>query len=182
MTVSAAADHGGKPLEVIDAIKGFMYNFFFCGDCRYHFLGMYHQTIGTYNKSVDTVDKAILWLWCVHNTVNEAWGHEKGNYWPKHPPFPLPGACHDCWDPPRKSGSEYTNCSALFCRNQQGDDICFSAKSEPMQEQPFPRTYRNFSMLHVLAYLKGVYSGPYLEINSGDKKKLTFRENINCPN
>ncbi|CAL4060476.1 unnamed protein product, partial [Meganyctiphanes norvegica] len=38
MTVSAAADHGGKPREVIDAIKGFMSNFFFCGDCRYHFL------------------------------------------------------------------------------------------------------------------------------------------------
>ncbi|CAL4060482.1 unnamed protein product, partial [Meganyctiphanes norvegica] len=180
MTVSAAKDNATDHLEVLEAIKGFMHNFFFCWECRHHFLGMYEQTIDTYgDNTVNTTDKAILWLWCTHNTVNQVWPLEEGNYWPPHPRFPPPGACPDCWT--ESPGAEYTNCSALFCQGNQGPYDCFEAQSV-LHKPPFPRTYHNFSMPHVLQYLKGVYSGPYSILNPQPiDKKLNITANIKCP-
>ncbi|CAL4060478.1 unnamed protein product, partial [Meganyctiphanes norvegica] len=177
-TLTVSANDAAKPLEVLQAMYGFMYNFFFCGECRLHFLNMYEQTIGKYG-SVDTLDKSILWLWCTHNTVNQAWSLEIGNSWPPHPRFPLPLACPDCWGDTLRGSGPYTNCAKLFCEGNQGLNKCFSAKRKEDQSA-FPRTYSEFSVPAVLNYLRGVYSGPYSKLNSRTTR-LIINENNICP-
>ncbi|CAL4105976.1 unnamed protein product [Meganyctiphanes norvegica] len=179
MTVSAAEANAAHPLEVIYAIRGFMHNFFFCFECRHHFLGIYEQTIDTYgDNTVNTTDKAILWLWCTHNTVNQAWRQEPDNYWPPHPTFPPPLACPDCWT--ESPGAEYTNCPKLFCQGNQGPDDCFRAQSV-VHKDPFQRIYYNFSMPDVLTYLKHVYSVSSPLNPDPINKKLIINDNIKCP-
>ncbi|CAL4157441.1 unnamed protein product, partial [Meganyctiphanes norvegica] len=177
-TITVSANDPAKPLEVIQAIRGFIHDLFFCGLCRHHFLGMYKQTITKYD-SVNTLDEAILWLWCAHNAVNEEWTDWQSNNhlggWPRHPQFPLTEACPDCW--PGSLGGEYHTCATLFCHGNTEPGKCFSAQ---FNHTTTPVIYHRFSIPHVLTYLKDVYSGPYSKLNSR-KNKLIFREDITCP-
>lgn len=69
--LTVAADEQEKstdPLEVLDAMHGYVKHFFGCTDCSRHF-----QEMAAKNKmwSITSKDMAILWLWSAHNEVNE---------------------------------------------------------------------------------------------------------------
>ncbi|CAL4132184.1 unnamed protein product, partial [Meganyctiphanes norvegica] len=182
-TMTVSADNETESLEVIEAIKGFMTYFFSCGDCRFHFAGMYNQTIGTYGyASVDTLDKAILWLWCAHNAVNQDWTLTEGRYWPPHPVFPLRSACECCWG--KNPSHDSTTCAILFCNGTTGSMNCFEAPSD--EEHPDVThhiDYGYFSESLILNYLKRVYSGVYPKLNTNQEwKEIIFNENPPCPN
>ncbi|CAL4117687.1 unnamed protein product, partial [Meganyctiphanes norvegica] len=175
-TMTVAANDTKNPLEVINAIRGFMSNFFFCGLCRGHFLGMYKQTIGseaTYPGSVDTLDKAILWLWCAHNAVNQEWTDRHHSGWPKHHQFPLHQVCPRCWN-----SLEETNCFTLFCKGPSGPNKCFEAKFD---DSTTTIIYENFSVPAVLEYLKDTYSRNSSQLNT-NLRPGKFDTVGQCPN
>lgn len=69
LTVQAAeSENSNDPLEVLQAVHGYVKYFFGCSDCSSHFQSMaVHKRIW----NVTTKDDAILWLWMAHNTVNK---------------------------------------------------------------------------------------------------------------
>lgn len=69
LTVQAAeSENSNDPLEVLQAVHGYVKYFFGCSDCSSHF-----QAMAVQRKiwNVATKDDAILWLWMTHNTVNK---------------------------------------------------------------------------------------------------------------
>lgn len=69
MTVQAAeAEISSDPLEILQAMHGYIKYFFGCSDCSNHF-----QQMAARNKiwNVTSKDDAILWLWSSHNEVNK---------------------------------------------------------------------------------------------------------------
>ncbi|KAF5284377.1 hypothetical protein FQR65_LT13564 [Abscondita terminalis] len=72
LTVSAAEHNSGNndanPHEVLNAMYGYVKNFFGCSDCSRHF-----QEMATKKDiaGVSSLDTAILWLWMAHNEVNK---------------------------------------------------------------------------------------------------------------
>lgn len=52
--------------EVVDAMAGYIKNFFTCSDCAAHFTEMAKTIAG----NVTTQNDSILWLWSAHNRVN----------------------------------------------------------------------------------------------------------------
>lgn len=52
--------------EVVDAMAGYIKNFFTCSDCAAHFTEMAKTIAG----NVTTQNNSILWLWSAHNRVN----------------------------------------------------------------------------------------------------------------
>ncbi|CAL4117309.1 unnamed protein product, partial [Meganyctiphanes norvegica] len=184
MTVTAYNDPGSNPLEVIHAIKGFMAYFFSCPNCRTHFANMYNQTIGNNPMDkVDTTGRAVLWLWCIHNAVNQDWtGDTRPNrQWPPHPRFPLPGVCDGCWT---GEPEVPTHCATLFCDpdDVDGFDKCFTAFGNPERE-PTPIIYYNFSVSATIDYLNRTYFGPYRKLNTNQEwHPYIFDEELQCPN
>ncbi|XP_058829807.1 sulfhydryl oxidase 1 [Topomyia yanbarensis] len=68
MTVQAAeSEISTDPLEILQAMHGYIKYFFGCSDCSTHF-----QQMAARNKiwNVTSKDDAILWLWSSHNEVN----------------------------------------------------------------------------------------------------------------
>ncbi|XP_077681471.1 sulfhydryl oxidase 1 [Eretmochelys imbricata] len=57
---------GTGPLEVLGAMRGYVWSFFGCRECAQHFEGMAAESM----DKVRSVDKAVLWLWSRHNRVN----------------------------------------------------------------------------------------------------------------
>ncbi|CAD7078491.1 unnamed protein product [Hermetia illucens] len=69
MTVQAAEDETATdPLEVLQAMHGYIKNFFGCTDCAAHFQSMAAR-LKMWN--VTSKDDAVLWLWNAHNQVNK---------------------------------------------------------------------------------------------------------------
>lgn len=68
LTVNAAEYGDAKPREVLDAMLGYVKNFFGCADCSRHFQEM---AVDKDMNSVSSLDSSILWLWMAHNTVNK---------------------------------------------------------------------------------------------------------------
>nr|XP_033772978.1 sulfhydryl oxidase 1 isoform X2 [Geotrypetes seraphini] len=71
MTVQAAYNDQYKlketyPLEVLDAMRGYVHHIFGCAECAAHFENMAKETM----PLVSTTNEAILWLWSRHNQVN----------------------------------------------------------------------------------------------------------------
>ncbi|CAL4063241.1 unnamed protein product [Meganyctiphanes norvegica] len=166
-TITVSAYNDKEPLEVINAIKGFMVNYFDCNHCINHFKGMYGQTIGTDPSKVDTPDKAILWLYCAHNSVNQQWYVDPaapGNHYPPHLQFPLHSACPECFPdedtPDECPDCGYTNCAQLFCPDSNDDCWTFN---------PPNIVYYNFSEPAMLSYLKTTYGGPYSYLNTNSE-------------
>ncbi|XP_030062585.1 sulfhydryl oxidase 1 [Microcaecilia unicolor] len=54
------------PLEVLDALRGYVQHFFGCAECAVHFENMAKETM----TLVSSMNEAILWLWSRHNQVN----------------------------------------------------------------------------------------------------------------
>ncbi|XP_075792934.1 sulfhydryl oxidase 1 [Pelodiscus sinensis] len=54
------------PLEVLEAMRGYVQFFFGCRVCAQHFEGMAAESLA----QVSSVNEAVLWLWSRHNQVN----------------------------------------------------------------------------------------------------------------
>ncbi|ALC41135.1 CG4670 [Drosophila busckii] len=95
MSVQAAGnEHSQDPLEVLQAMHGYIKNFFGCTDCAEHF-----QAMAARRKiwSVPTKDEAVLWLWAAHNEVNQrlAGDATEDAEFPKKQ-FPSAESCAQC--------------------------------------------------------------------------------------
>uniref|UniRef100_A0A1A9ZG99 Sulfhydryl oxidase n=1 Tax=Glossina pallidipes TaxID=7398 RepID=A0A1A9ZG99_GLOPL len=69
MTVQAAnLDKSQDPLEILQAMHGYVKYYFGCTECSEHF-----QNMAANRKiwNTSTKDEAILWLWAAHNEVNQ---------------------------------------------------------------------------------------------------------------
>lgn len=95
MTVQAAeSEMSTDPLEILQAMHGFIKYFFGCSDCSNHF-----QQMAARNKiwNVTSKDDAILWLWTSHNEVNKRLSGDDTED-PDHPKISYPSAemCPEC--------------------------------------------------------------------------------------
>lgn len=95
LTVNAATLN--KPADgpqVLQAMHGYVKNFFGCTECAKHF-----QAMATRNRLFDVKenDKAILWLWISHNEVNLRLAGDITED-PEHPKIQFPSAvnCPEC--------------------------------------------------------------------------------------
>ncbi|KAH8401459.1 hypothetical protein KR009_005560 [Drosophila setifemur] len=96
MTVQAANNEESQdPLEVLQAMHGYIKNFFGCTDCSEHF-----QAMASRRKiwSVPNKEEAVLWLWAAHNEVNQRLAGDATED-PEFPKiqFPSPNSCSECY-------------------------------------------------------------------------------------
>ncbi|EDW01757.1 sulfhydryl oxidase 1 [Drosophila grimshawi] len=91
---SAGNEEAQDPLEVLQAMHGYVRNFFGCTDCSNHF-----QEMAARRKiwSVASKDEAVLWLWAAHNEVNQrlAGDATEDPQFPKIQ-FPSANSCAQC--------------------------------------------------------------------------------------
>ncbi|XP_049724268.1 sulfhydryl oxidase 1 [Elephas maximus indicus] len=84
-----------KPQEVLQAIRGYVRNFFGCRVCAGHF----EQMAAASMHQVNSLDGAVLWLWASHNKVNArlAGAPSEDPHFPKvqWPTRELCSACHN---------------------------------------------------------------------------------------
>lgn len=79
--------------EVVDAMAGYIKNFFTCSDCAAHFTEMAKTIAG----NVTTQNNSILWLWSAHNRVNmRLTGDATEDPEHKKVQFPSKEACPAC--------------------------------------------------------------------------------------
>uniref|UniRef100_A0A6E8VT02 Sulfhydryl oxidase n=1 Tax=Anopheles coluzzii TaxID=1518534 RepID=A0A6E8VT02_ANOCL len=95
LTVQAAeSDLSNSPLEVLEAMHGYIKNYFGCSECSQHF-----QQMADRNRiwQVATKDEAVLWLWSSHNEVNKRLSGDATED-PDHPKvqFPTASDCAQC--------------------------------------------------------------------------------------
>ncbi|KFB51709.1 AGAP007491-PA-like protein [Anopheles sinensis] len=95
LTVQAAeSDLSNNPQEVLEAMHGYIKNYFGCSECSQHF-----QQMAEKNRiwQVSTKEDAILWLWSSHNEVNKRLAGDATED-PEHPKvqFPTAGDCASC--------------------------------------------------------------------------------------
>ncbi|XP_062552820.1 sulfhydryl oxidase 1 [Armigeres subalbatus] len=98
MTVQAAeSEISTDPLEILQAMHGYIKYFFGCSDCSNHF-----QQMAARNKiwNVTSKDDAILWLWSSHNEVNKRLSGDATED-SDHPKiqFPSDKMCPECRKP-----------------------------------------------------------------------------------
>uniref|UniRef100_T1PA99 Sulfhydryl oxidase n=1 Tax=Musca domestica TaxID=7370 RepID=T1PA99_MUSDO len=95
MSVQAATeDKSDDPLEVLQAIHGYVKHFFGCTECSEHFQEMAKRR-HIFNNP--TKDDAVLWLWAAHNEVNQRLAGDDTED-PKFPKiqFPSASSCPQC--------------------------------------------------------------------------------------
>ncbi|XP_073845973.1 quiescin sulfhydryl oxidase 1 [Musca autumnalis] len=95
MSVQAATeDKSEDPLEVLQAIHGYVKHFFGCTECAEHFQEMAKRR-HIFNNP--TKDDAVLWLWAAHNEVNQRLAGDDTED-PKFPKiqFPTASSCPQC--------------------------------------------------------------------------------------
>ncbi|XP_034476312.1 sulfhydryl oxidase 1 [Drosophila innubila] len=98
MSVQAAGSEDARdPLEVLQAMHGYIKHFFGCTDCSEHF-----QAMASRRKiwNVPSKDEAVLWLWAAHNEVNQrlAGDSTEDPQFPKVQ-FPSASSCAQCRKP-----------------------------------------------------------------------------------
>ncbi|MBN3282060.1 QSOX1 oxidase, partial [Polyodon spathula] len=83
------------PLEVLQAMRGYIQHFFSCRECAMHFEGMAAESM----SQVDSLPKSVLWLWSHHNIVNIRLAGDPTED-PKFPKvlWPPPDLCPQCHD------------------------------------------------------------------------------------
>lgn len=100
LTVNAADQNNGKPdanpREVLEAMFGYIKNFFGCADCSKHFQEM---ALKNDMKSVEDLNSSVIWLWVAHNEVNKRLSGDQTED-PEHPKIQFPSAesCPKCRD------------------------------------------------------------------------------------
>ncbi|TDG51711.1 hypothetical protein AWZ03_001771 [Drosophila navojoa] len=105
MSVQAAGNEESQdPLEVLQAMHGYIKNFFGCTDCSQHF-----QAMATRRKiwNVASKDEAVLWLWAAHNEVNQrlAGDATEDPQFPKQQ-FPSANSCAQCRNKPATASQD----------------------------------------------------------------------------
>ncbi|XP_018569842.1 sulfhydryl oxidase 2 isoform X1 [Anoplophora glabripennis] len=100
LTVNAADSSSGlkgtNPKVALEAMHGYIKNFFGCADCSNHFQEMAKR------REIDKVqswDDSILWLWMAHNEVNKRLSGDPTED-PEYPKiqFPSKERCTQCYD------------------------------------------------------------------------------------
>uniref|UniRef100_A0A1L8EFK0 Sulfhydryl oxidase n=1 Tax=Haematobia irritans TaxID=7368 RepID=A0A1L8EFK0_HAEIR len=95
MTIQASTmDKSEDPLEVLQAMHGYVKHFFGCTECAKHFQEMATKR-NIWNNP--TKDEAVLWLWAAHNEVNQRLSGDDTDD-PKFPKiqFPSASSCPQC--------------------------------------------------------------------------------------
>lgn len=98
LTVNAAdqniANPDANPREVLEAMHGYIKNFFGCADCSKHFQQM---ALKNDMKSVTDLNSSIIWLWVSHNEVNRRLAGDETED-PEHPKIQFPSLenCPKC--------------------------------------------------------------------------------------
>lgn len=93
LTVRAAEmDVSNDPLEILQAMHGYIKNYFGCTECAEHFQQM---AIRNHIWSVAAKDDAVLWLWTAHNEVNKRLSGDETED-PEFPKLQFPTNCDDC--------------------------------------------------------------------------------------
>ncbi|XP_046395671.1 sulfhydryl oxidase 2-like [Ischnura elegans] len=88
--------HEFKPLEVLEAMLGYITHFFGCEDCAAHFKQM---AVDNLHSDVHTPDDSILWLWRAHNKANKRLkGDITEDPWHPKTQFPPRNVCPACSD------------------------------------------------------------------------------------
>lgn len=93
LTVRAAeTDISSDPLEILQAMHGYIKHYFGCTDCSLHF-----QQMATKNHiwNVASKEDAVLWLWAAHNEVNRRLSGDATED-PEFPKGQFPGDCDSC--------------------------------------------------------------------------------------
>ncbi|XP_063699023.1 sulfhydryl oxidase 1 [Culicoides brevitarsis] len=93
LTVRAAEmETSNDALEILQAMHGYIKNFFGCTECAKHF-----QEMATRNHiwSVASKDDAVLWLWSAHNEVNKRLAGDETED-PEFPKLQFPSNCDAC--------------------------------------------------------------------------------------
>ncbi|KAF6201265.1 hypothetical protein GE061_005712 [Apolygus lucorum] len=93
LTVQAYQKKGKDPQEVLEAIKGYMKNFFGCTDCAQHFLKM----AANMENQVHSLKDSVMYLWAAHNKANKRL-HGDATEDPHFPKvqFPTTQICSKC--------------------------------------------------------------------------------------
>lgn len=100
LTVNAADQNAGKenvnPREILDAMFGYIKNYFGCADCSKHFQEM---ALKNDMKGVEDLNSSIIWLWVAHNQVNKRLAGDSTED-PEHPKIQFPSRlnCPKCYD------------------------------------------------------------------------------------
>ncbi|KAM3876102.1 sulfhydryl oxidase 1 [Diretmus argenteus] len=93
LTVQAKTSGSSEPLEVLQAMRGYVHNFFGCRICVEHFDVMAQESMA----EVNSLSTAVLWLWSRHNRVNNrlAGALSEDPHFPKIQ-WPSPDLCSAC--------------------------------------------------------------------------------------
>lgn len=105
------------PMEVLQAMYGYVKHFFGCTDCSQHFQEMSKRN---HIWNVTSKDQAVLWLWSAHNEVNQRLSGditEDRN----HPKIQFPSE-DDCATCHKKSGEWDKTEVVEFFRQHYGND------------------------------------------------------------
>ncbi|KAJ8922380.1 hypothetical protein NQ315_004323 [Exocentrus adspersus] len=100
LTVNAADStsglKGSNPRIVLDAMHGYIKNFFGCADCSNHFQEMAKKRE---IEKVSSWEDSILWLWMAHNEVNKRLAGDETED-PEFPKiqFPSKERCKQCYE------------------------------------------------------------------------------------
>ncbi|KAH8284551.1 hypothetical protein KR018_004113 [Drosophila ironensis] len=95
LTIQAANNEQSQdPLEILQAMHGYIKNYFGCTDCAEHF-----QAMASKRKiwNVPNKEEAVLWLWAAHNEVNQRLAGDATED-PEFPKiqFPSVSSCSEC--------------------------------------------------------------------------------------
>lgn len=107
------------PMEVLQAMHGYIKHFFGCTDCSKHFEEMAKRN---HIWNVTSKDQAVLWLWSAHNEVNQRLSGDVTED-KNHPKlqFPADEQCHVCF---KKNGDwDKTEVVEFFRRHYANEHI-----------------------------------------------------------
>ncbi|TRY83594.1 hypothetical protein DNTS_033710 [Danionella cerebrum] len=98
LTVQAKEIGSADPLEVLQAMRGYIHSFFGCRECATHFESMAQGSVPQESMDrVNSLSSAVLWLWSRHNRVNNRLAGDltEDPHFPKIQ-WPSPEMCPSC--------------------------------------------------------------------------------------
>lgn len=111
------SEYNDDPMEVLQAMHGYVKHFFGCTDCSKHFQEMARRN---HIWNVTSKDQAVLWLWSGHNEVNQRLAGDVTED-KNHPKvqYPIEEHCQSC----RKKNGEWDKTEVLeFFRKHYSND------------------------------------------------------------
>lgn len=111
------SENNEDPMEILQAMHGYIKHFFGCTECSKHFQEMARRN---HIWNVTSKDQAVLWLWSAHNEVNQRLSGdvtEDMNHLKIQ--FPAEDDCHVCY---KKTGDWDKTEVLEFLRRHYGND------------------------------------------------------------